>query len=126
MEEGLSHLRIGAEGEKAAVEYLRARGYMIVGRNWRSGHHELDIIAITPDQCYHFVEVKTRREGALVSPAEVITLRKVRNLISAANHFIQANAIDTEAFIDLVTVEIEPASGAMNIELIPDIANSRW
>ena len=70
MEESLSHLRIGAEGEKAAVEYLRARGYMIVGRNWRSGHHELDIIAITPDQCYHFVEVKTRREGALVSPAD--------------------------------------------------------
>lgn len=126
MEESLSHLRIGAEGEKEAVEYLRARGYMIVGRNWRSGPHELDIIAITPDQCYHFVEVKTRREGALVSPAEVITPRKVRNLISAANHFIQANAIDTEAFIDLVTVEVDPASGAMNIDLIPDIANSRW
>lgn len=121
-----SHLRIGAEGEKAAMEFLRARGYLVVDRNWRSGHHELDIVATTPDGNYHFVEVKTRKMDSLVGPTEAITPRKVRNLVAAANHFIQAHAIDTEAFIDLVAVEADPASGEFAIELIPDIANCRW
>ena len=122
---GEEQRRTGSWGEDAAMEWLREQGFYIVERNWRVGHYEIDIIAQRWDTL-HFVEVKTRREGALVSPAEVITPRKVRNLISAANHFIQANAIDTEAFLDLVTVEIDPASGEMNIELIPDIANCRW
>lgn len=126
MEEGLSHLRIGAEGEKAAVEFLRARGYLIVDLNWRSGHHELDIIATTADGSYHFVEVRTRRADALISPAESITPRKLRNLISAANHFIDSHAIVADAWIDLVSVEVDGASGEMHLELIPDIANSRW
>ena len=121
-----SHLHIGAEGEKAAMEFLRKRDYLVVDRNWRSGHHELDIVATTPDGNYHFVEVKTRKMGAVVGPTEAITPRKVRNLISAANHFIQAHAIDTEAFIDLVTVEVDAPSGEYHVELIPDIANCRW
>ena len=85
-----------------------------------------DIVATTPDGNYHFVEVKTRKMGAVVGPTDAITPRKVRNLVSAANHFIQAHAIDTEAFIDLVTVEVDAPSGEYHVELIPDIANCRW
>ena len=123
---GCDTIRIGAEGEKAAMEWLRERGYVIVERNWRTPPHEIDLITLTPDGHYHFVEVKTRKMDSLVGPTEAITPRKVRNLVAAANHFIQAHAIDTEAFIDLVAVEADPASGEFAIELIPDIANCRW
>ena len=116
---------IGMAGEEAAAEWLRANGYEILYRNWRSGRYELDIVATCFDRI-HFVEVKTRKMDSLVGPTEAITPRKVRNLVAAANHFIQAHAIDTEAFIDLVAVEADPASGEFAIELIPDIANCRW
>ena len=36
---------IGMEGEEAAAEWLRANGYEILFRNWRSGRYELDIVA---------------------------------------------------------------------------------
>ena len=50
---------IGARGEEIATEWLRARGYMIVSRNWRDGRYEVDIIA-QRGFSLHFVEVKTR------------------------------------------------------------------
>ena len=51
--------RIGDFGEQRAVSYLRRRGYTIVERNYRSGHHEIDIIA-RRFGVICFVEVKAR------------------------------------------------------------------
>ena len=49
----------GNLGEALAVSYLRRRGYIIIERNYRAGHHEIDIIA-RRWKTIVFVEVKTR------------------------------------------------------------------
>ena len=35
---------VGAAGENRAAEYLRAHGFVIIGRNWRTRSGEIDII----------------------------------------------------------------------------------
>lgn len=50
---------VGDFGERYAVHYLRLRGYTIKERNYRAGHHEIDIIA-SRFGIIAFVEVKAR------------------------------------------------------------------
>ena len=72
----------GAEGEEAAVAWLRTNGFLIVDRNWRMGRYELDIVASRHDRI-HFVEVKLRGAGGLTSPEEALTPAKRRALRAA-------------------------------------------
>ena len=53
------HSQIGIWGEEVAAEYLREQGYVILERDWHSGHRDIDIIA-RKDEFVVFVEVKTR------------------------------------------------------------------
>lgn len=119
-------LRIGSAGEKAATDYLRhTLGYTVAELNWRSGHHEVDIIAVAPDGHYHFVEVKTRMPDALVTPAESITPKKISNLVSAVNHYVALNEITTEVWIDFIGLEMFDDE-VVNLDFRPDIANLHW
>ena len=45
----------GAAGEAFTVDWLRSNGFLIVERNWRYDHYEVDIIA-TRRGVMHFVE----------------------------------------------------------------------
>ena len=40
------HNDLGKWGEDLAVDYLQRKGYVILERDWRSGHRDLDIIAL--------------------------------------------------------------------------------
>ena len=52
---------LGALGEQLAAEHLRRRGFVIVERNVRTRHGEIDLIAIDDRGTLLFAEVKTRR-----------------------------------------------------------------
>jgi putative endonuclease len=54
-----STLYRGRWGESVAVRHLRSKGLLIVQRNWRCGHLEIDIVA-NDGGTVVFVEVKTR------------------------------------------------------------------
>lgn len=69
----------GRAGENRAADYLRARGYAILDRNWRCAQGEIDIVA-TRDDVLSIVEVKTRRSEAYGHPFEAIDERKRRRL----------------------------------------------
>jgi putative endonuclease len=53
--------RLGALGEDLAAEHMRRRGFVIVDRNVRTRHGEIDLIAIDDQSTLVFAEVKTRR-----------------------------------------------------------------
>lgn len=61
------HNDFGKWGEDRAAEYLEAKGYRIVNRNWKLGHHDIDIVAIDGGT-FVFVEVKTRHSDYYVDP----------------------------------------------------------
>ncbi len=89
------HNSLGKWGEEMVVEHLVKEGYAIVERNWRSNHHEIDIIATKGDMVA-FVEVKTRREKD-ANPLEAMTKSKISHLVNAANAYLRSLGFDVAA-----------------------------
>ena len=82
-----AHNELGKWGEDLAAEYLKEKGYEIIERDWKSGHHDLDIIA-KEGSTLVVVEVKTRRSRFFADPEEAVDYRKRQSLQSAINHYV--------------------------------------
>lgn len=75
---------IGKYGENIACEYLKRKGYSILCQNYHSRFGEVDVIALSPDKCTCFVEVKTRKNTDYGSPYEFVTYSKQNKLRKTA------------------------------------------
>ena len=98
-----AHNDLGKWGEDRAADYLRSLGYTIVARDWKSGHRDIDIVAIDGDTMV-FVEVKTRSNRNYTDPEQAVDYFKLRNLQSAINHYIKYFHVDRDVRFDVVTV----------------------
>ena len=98
-----AHNELGKWGEDLAARYLQQRGYVIVERDWRSGHRDIDIVALDGDTAV-FVEVKTRRSRFFGEPEEAIDYRKRLSLQTAISHYVKMRHINCEIRFDIVTV----------------------
>ena len=85
------------------MTYLSELGYKILDRNWRLGHKELDIVAVDSSELVT-VEVKTRTEPVMDSPARSVGIRKQRNLITATNAYVRYNRISLNVRFDIIWV----------------------
>jgi len=99
---------IGAFGERVAERHLRARGLVLLDRNWRCEEGELDLV-LRDGATLVACEVKTRSSGACGSPHEAISAAKLDRLRRlavrwAAAHHARADGIR----IDLVAVVLQP------------------
>ena len=74
-----SHNELGKWGEEVAADYLLRQGYTIMERDWKSGHRDLDIIALDGDTVV-FVEVKTRSNRMFTEPETAVDYQKIRHL----------------------------------------------
>ena len=81
------HNSTGKLGEQMASEYLSKNGFVILHKNWRHSHWEVDIIA-SMKGILHFIEVKTRRTKKFGYPEDDVTKKKVTNLINASEEFL--------------------------------------
>ena len=99
------HNDLGQWGEEIAAAYLQQKGYTIVERDWKSGHRDVDIIALNEKgDTLVFVEVKTRRNTIFTDPIDAVNYQKIRNLQRAANHYIKYHRIDLEIRFDIITI----------------------
>lgn len=100
------HNSLGAWGEQMAADHLVSQGYAIMARNTKVAGVEVDIIAMK-DTDIAFVEVKTRSEGGF-DPLSAVTPRKQQRLARAADSFLRAYALQTQARLrprfDIITV----------------------
>ena len=97
------HNETGKEGEKLALQYLVKKGYKIHEVNWRYNYKEIDIIAQQGNQMV-FVEVKTRATTAFELPQEAVTKKKMKNLVYAADVYLQIKNVVLESRFDIVAV----------------------
>lgn len=111
------HNIFGSEGEQLAQEFLMKQGMIIRETNWRLGHYEIDIIAETPGRL-HIVEVKSRRSNEDYDPMLSITKKKIRNLVAAANGYLNFIKLSIDVQFDLLFIIGTP--GNYSIEYIPD------
>ena len=75
---------LGRAGEQRAAAHLRALGFDVLDRNWRSPAGEVDVVARHGERIV-FVEVKTRRSDGFGDPLEAVDARKRARLWQLAN-----------------------------------------
>jgi putative endonuclease len=97
---------LGKYGENLAVSFLKENAYRILHRNWKTGKKEIDIIA-EDDEFIIFVEVKTRTADFQLHPRDAVSVPKQRNLIFAAQTFLERTEPSKEARFDIITVVID-------------------
>lgn len=119
IDEMAAHNELGKWGEEVAAAYLADKGYVILHRDWKSGHRDLDIVARDGCQIV-FVEVKTRRNDYFVEPMEAVDYRKLMNLRRSINHYLKYYRINEEARLDIVSV-VRTMEGEPQIEHIIDV-----
>lgn len=95
----------GEAGEREAEKFLkREKGFQILERNWRHGQDEIDLI-VYDDEILVFVEVKTRRAGALVPGYFSVDDRKKRALRRASRAYMKTLKVPpTTSRLDVVEV----------------------
>lgn len=109
---------IGQAGEKAAIRFLKAKGYRIIATNFRTIFGELDAIAGFGGAII-FVEVKTRTTDSLGPPYLAVTRLKQRHIIKNALFYLKTRRmLDTAWRIDIVSVKLGRDLKIENIEHI--------
>ena len=114
----LTRKKLGALGEKLAVEYLKKLSYKILETNFRCPEGEMDIVAQKEGQLA-FVEVRTKRSSGFGAPEESLTHAKKKRLIEVANVYLQSHEdLPTSWHIDVVAVELGASGKVLRVELI--------
>lgn len=100
------HIETGRLGEEIALKLLENKAYIIHELNWRFRHKEIDIIAQEGEELV-FVEVKTRRSQAYGTALQAIDVSKQRNMIQAANYYIQSKQLPYRTRFDIIAIDFE-------------------
>jgi putative endonuclease len=106
--DGPAHLETGRRGEEEAYFHLRAQGYVMVARNWRSPrrHGEIDLIGWDGDVLC-FVEVKTRTTRE-VKPAEsAVDREKQRQIVGVAREYLRRLGGSPQHRFDILSIYME-------------------
>lgn len=97
------HNDTGTKGEELAATFLQNKGYLILEKNWRFKNLEADIIA-TVSSMLVIAEVKTRKSNYFGEPETFVNKQKQKNLIKAAQEYIQRNQLDLEVRFDIISI----------------------
>ncbi len=95
--------RLGRWGECVAADYLRKKGYHIIAHDWKSGHRDIDLVAMD-GALMVFVEVKTRTRRLGTEPEMSVDRMKLFNLQHAIFDYIHRYNINNEFRFDIVVV----------------------
>jgi putative endonuclease len=101
-----SNKSTGELGEEVAANFMVARGYRILERNFRCKGGEIDIIARDPgDMSLVFIEVKARRGLSYGVPQLAVTPFKQRQISKAALTWLNKNRLhDHNARFDVIAI----------------------
>ena len=109
---------LGRVGERLAREHLERLGYRVVASNYRTRFGELDLI-VCDDTSLVFVEVKTRRAGALESSVQAISpdkRRRVRSMAAAWLVEAKSRPRSCELRFDVVAVTVDRNSRLVRLD----------
>ncbi|GCC50971.1 YraN family protein [Chryseotalea sanaruensis] len=98
-------IKTGNKGEELAANFLVAKGYEIVAKNYRYKHAEIDLI-VSKDKWLIFVEVKTRHSAAFGEPESFVTNKKAAKVIEGAEQFVFEQQWDGPIRFDIVSIKL--------------------
>lgn len=111
----------GVTGEQMAARYLEDQGYVILDRNYRRGHKEVDIIALDHGELA-VIEVKTRTKEDYFTAEQAVDHRKRQNIIRVANNYVRRYHRTEPLRFDIIAIvgtganaEIRHTKNAFNV-----------
>lgn len=105
--------------EDRVASWLEERGYRILARNYLCRRGEVDIVA-EHGEVLAFVEVRSRGDDGLGSPAETVSLGKRRRVIAAATDFAVRHRLLDRRAIRFDVVAVLDRDGEVEVEHLPD------
>ncbi|HEU5431815.1 MAG TPA: YraN family protein, partial [Thermomicrobiales bacterium] len=104
-----------------ARRWLEARGYVVIGANWRCRGGEIDLVARDGAELV-FVEVKTRRGEGAGRAEEAVTPAKARRLLASGAAFIAAHPAYADAIwrIDLLAITLDSTGAVARVAHLPN------
>lgn len=95
----------GDASEQLAEEYLVARGYRIIDRQFLTRIGEIDLVAEQGGEIV-FIEVKARHTDEFGYPEEAVTKSKLRKIAGTAELYLRLKQLTDRSFrIDVVAIE---------------------
>lgn len=105
---------LGRKGEDLAVKFLKKQKYKVIERNYKCTFGEADIIAVK-DDCYVFVEVKSRASDTYGRPLEAVDFSKQNKYKKIAQYYFYIkNIFNSNGRFDVI--EVLPDGGVNHIE----------
>ncbi len=114
----MSRERVWREGERAACDVYRSRGFRLVARNWRSSLGELDLV-VERWGLVVFCEVKARASAEFGGGHEAVTPAKRRKLRALAEAFIGSRRRGNRYRFDVASVSLD-RRGRPRVQLFED------
>ena len=113
------HLEVGKSGENLAAAWLQKNGYLILERNWKLGHLEIDLIA-AKGEWLHFIEVKTRSSRQWGGPEDSVHAKKFNRWRNAAQGYLQHQRKYRWIQFDIIAVTLLD-NNQFQLELFEDV-----
>jgi len=130
MEAKMSHIAVGAVGERIASDWLQRRGFVLLRRNYRVRGGELDVV-MQKDGVVHCFEVKSQtceanfhEKGERYRPEDHYTPAKHRNIVRAFSAYLQRehSGLETPHALHLVCVEIDHANRRAHVRVVWNVS----
>lgn len=110
-------LLAGQQSEDSACQYLQSRGMVLIKKNYRCYHGEIDLIMRDRDDIV-FVEVRSRGRADYGNALESVTPAKIRKLIRTASHFLQMQQWLNKVNSRFDIIAIHPVAGSQQLDWI--------
>ena len=94
---------LGRWGESKVAEWLRKKGYKVVGAGYRCRFGEIDLIA-TDDKFICFTEVKLRKDSGFAQAREFVEKHKQERLRLTAQHYLCQHPSELQPRFDVAEV----------------------
>ena len=99
---------VGRIGEDVAAEFVTARGWRVLDRNWRNRYGELDLIA-AQGRVLVVVEVKTRASRTYTDPVAAVTPQKLSRMQRLIRMWLAENGHGWEQIrFDVISIQLDP------------------
>ena len=108
------HNRFGNEAEEKALDYLLQKGYILLEKNYRYGHAELDLLMQKKEKLI-CVEVKARRTNFFRTPQSFISSKKIQLIVSVVDHYIEVSDLDLQVRFDVIAITKKRDKGVSSI-----------
>ena len=105
----------GMKAEEDAANFLSAKGYEIVERNYRYKHAEIDII-VKKENVLIFVEVKSRSKVKFGMPEAAISEKKAAKIIEGAEAYLLEKNWQGPIRFDVVAIIQDKKQEIMHFE----------